>query len=195
MDYTGRIRRAAYEVRPVPHGDALGLVRAHHYAGNASKTGSYDHGLFDRATGNLVGAAMWLPPVLQAAKSVWPRDPHRVLALSRLVVVPGVPKNAAGFLMARSIRLIRRAGRYDCLVTYADTWRGHDGTVYRATNWRDDGLTAPRPVWLDAHGRVVSYKMAGVNRNTRQMRDLGHTLVGKFPKRRYVMALAKQQEE
>jgi hypothetical protein len=90
-----------------------------------------------------LGVAWWMPPTRAAAEANWEGDFREVLSLSRLVIVPDVPKNAASFLIGKSIHLIRKDGRFCCLLTYADTSQGHDGGIYRATNWEYMGLTTP----------------------------------------------------
>jgi hypothetical protein len=47
------------------------------------------------------------------------------------VLEPDVPPNACSFLLSKSTRLIDTK-RWHTLVTYADSWRGHTGAIYRA---------------------------------------------------------------
>lgn len=112
----------------------------------------------------------------------------RVLALTRLAVHPDVATNGASFLLGRSIRLIRAAGEWRSLVTYADDFMGHTGAIYLATNWTYVGEMKGSPRWEDDEGRQVARK-ATVSRNDQQMRDLGYRNVGTFGKRKFVMHL------
>lgn len=142
--------------------------------------------------GRCYGAALWMPPTKHAAQSVWKGGPFtEVLSLSRLVLVPEVPKNGATFLMMRSVRLIRdEPGRsWRCLVTYADTWRGHTGHIYKCSGWEELGLTKPSQVWVDGSGRMVSRKAGPKTRTKKQMEELGYHLVGSFPKWRFRLVL------
>lgn len=127
--------------------------------------------------GVLVGAAMWMPPTATAAKALAKRllgdaARHReVLVLSRLVVVPGEPQNAAGILLAASTRAVLRDPRWSLLVTYADQAQGHSGTIYKATNWTIDGETKPQTKWT-IDGRQVS-RLSTHSRTVADMRALG----------------------
>jgi hypothetical protein len=76
-------------------------------------------------------------------------------------------------LIGASLRLLKKGGRYDVVITYADTSRGHTGAIYRATNAEYCGLTRPEPYWVDQHGRRVSRK-ATISRTASQMRALGY---------------------
>lgn len=115
----------------------------------------------------------------------WPRTPPHwqgVICLSRLVIVPGIPKNAATFLLSRSRKLIDRA-RWPCLVTYADTWQGHTGGIYRADNWTYAGLTKPERTYV-LEGRMVARK-ATVSRTHAEMLALGAQCIGSFAKHKF----------
>jgi len=130
-----KLRAADYEIRDVEPSEARSFVVRHHYSKGCSHTRVYSHGLYRRGETELLGVAIWLPPTKVAAKSVNNDKWQQVLSLTRLAIHPDVPPNAATFLMARSIRLIRRDGRFVSLVTYADEFMGHTGAIYRAANW------------------------------------------------------------
>jgi hypothetical protein len=140
--------------------------------------------------GELVGAALWLPPTKPCARTVHD-DWTRVLSLSRLALLPGEPTNAESLLIGASIRLIRRTKRWAALVTFADLSQGHTGTIYRATGWTYLGLTKPEPRWEDAAGRQVS-RLATKSRTRAEMEALGFRMVGRFSKHKFAMALEGQ---
>jgi len=141
------VNKHEYLVETIPLADALTLVSNFHYARGGANTAIFRHGLFHVERG-LVGAALWLPPTKVCAQSVH-EDWRAVLSLSRLVVVPDEPTNAASFLIGRSMRLIKQDGRYHSLVTFADEWQGHSGGIYRATNWTHAGSRrGDRSMWI-----------------------------------------------
>lgn len=183
------LHRADYYVKDVDQATARALVEEHHYAGRGSNTAVYRHGLFsvddDR---ECLGVAWWLPTTKVAAQSVH-QDWRRVIALSRLVVVPGVPQNGASYLMARSIAIVRKTGRWSALVTWADEGQGHTGAIYRATNWEDRGPGSATDVWIDEGGRHVARKSASRTRTVAEMETLGYTRVGRSRKRKFVIEL------
>jgi hypothetical protein len=120
---------------------------------------------------------------------VYPQDFTKVVALSRLVVLPGLPTNAASFLIAGSVRLIRQEGKYRCLLTYADEYQGHTGAIYKATNWEYLGPRSGAPTWIDpATGRMVA-KLSTKTRTVGEMEALGYRRVGSFVKHKYRMVL------
>lgn len=188
MTYDDRLRKEDWYVAPAPIKEAKEMVRQYHYSKGCSNTAVYVHGLYKKSDNKLYGVALWLPPTKVACESVNKERWTKVLSLSRLVVVPGVPKNACSFLMSRSISLIKEEGRFVSLVTYADFSQGHTGGIYKATNWVYLGETKGSARWLDQNGKQVAIKSTK-NRTAQQMRDLGYINVGVFKKHKFILHL------
>lgn len=188
-----RLRRAEWRVDPCPHSDAAALCRDYHYARGAPNTGQ-THGLYPVDGWPLVaavGAALWLPPTRRAAEHIAPDNPGGVLALSRLVVIPDAPRNAATFLLAASMRLLDR-DRWPTLVTYADTRLGHTGAIYRATGWTEEGPTAAGDTWVHhTTGEQRGRKRGAVNLTAAQLADAGYVRAPAAPKLRFTHRLAR----
>lgn len=183
--------KTLYEVRPIGLNEAQAFIVEHHYSKSTSNTAVYCHGLFYRGEyTKLLGAALWLPPTKTAAVSVAVDGEHaRVLSLSRLAIDPAVPKNGASFFLGRSIKVIRTEKRFNCLLTYADTYRNHLGYIYRATNWEYVGETPAYPIYTDSEGRMVSKKQCRNTRTHAEMLELGYRHEGSFKKHKYRMVL------
>ena len=174
------------------------MVEQYHYAKGASPNGVYLHGLFlhgDYRT--CYGVAWWLPAMAGTVARYNPGGNRTTLTLHRLVIHPLVPTNGASYLMGRSIRRIEQEGRYEMLVTYADTWRGHTGAIYKATNWHYEGLSEPLPVWVNADGQPQSKRngLAGKNHRTpTDMETNGCVMIGQYAKHVYTMRLKTKQQ-
>jgi len=191
---TEKLRAKDWIVRTTSHAEASAFIRQHHYARGVSSARVFCFGLYREVIFTpIMGAAVWLPPLPPAARAAFPEGSElRVLCLSRFAIHPDVPPNAASFMLGHCIREIRKDGRWDCLLTFADTRVGHSGAIYRATNWEYLGETDPTEYWLDPEsGRQVSRK-SGNNRKCRNhadMRKLGYRLAGHFPKHRFRMVI------
>ena len=181
-----RLKRSEWSVATLELTEARDLVSRLHYAKGGSNTAVFRHGLYRRENDvTPLGVAWWLPPTKVAAQATFPEgDWRRVLALSRFVLEPDVPKNGASFLLARSTRLVKQSGDWDCLVTYADEWQGHVGTIYKAAGWEYVGLTKPERVYT-LNGRMVARKAGPKTRTHAEMLELGAELVGSFPKHKF----------
>jgi len=180
--------RAEYEVRPTDRASAIALVTQYHYAKGGPNTGVAFDGLYLRGSHRILGVAWWLPPTKVAAQTVH-EDWRRVLCLTRLVVLDEVPQNGASFLLAASIRRLRKGGYWKALVTYADEGQGHTGAIYRATNWVYRGTRPGDPVWLDRAGRQVSRKSGPRSRTSAEMLALGYVNTGRTRKHKFTMDL------
>lgn len=190
-----KLNKAEWAVRDVDLAVAQALVADYHYARGGSLTRVYTHGLFYLPyeeffeTEECVGVAWWLPPTRVTCESVNRAEWKRVLGLSRFVLAPWLPRNAASFLLAKSEAKIRRDGRFVSLVTYADESQGHTGTIYSAANWTYEGRTKPNARWIDpVTGRQVATQ-ATKTRTKQQMVELGYVNTGSFSKHKFVKHL------
>lgn len=163
------------------------MIRRFHYSRGGSNTAVYTHGLFPRGwfwESQCVGAAWWLPPTRTAAESFDKENWRGVLALSRVALPDEIPKNAESFLISHSMRLIDRE-RWPVLVSYADEWQGHKGTIYKACGWTECGKSKPERRYV-LKGRMVSRKAGPKTRTHAEMLALGAEYVGSFSAIRFV---------
>lgn len=181
-----RLRKSDWVVADCDIDVARRIVEAEHYARGASNTATYLHGIFPQGWHwheDCAGVAWWIPPTRSAAEA-WAGDQWEgVLSLSRLAIKPSVPANGCSFLISRSVRLIDRR-RWPVLVTYADSWRGHTGAIYRACGWEYCGQTTPERTYTIG-GRMVARKAGGKTRTHAEMMALGAVLEGSFAKARF----------
>lgn len=182
-------RSADYVIREYPLAPIAAFIRANHYARGCSHTAVMSVGML--RAGQLVGAALWLPPTRVCAETVDRSDWRRVLSLSRLAVVPGEPQNAASMLIGWCVRALRKGGKWSSLVTFADESQGHTGTIYRATGWTYVGRTKPVARWVTADGAQVS-KLSTKTRTTAEMLALGHRVDGAFSKHKFTMRISSE---
>lgn len=191
-DNKNYILKADYTVFDADKLLSVAMIEQFHYSRSAPRMAAYRHGLYRKDNKDvLLGVAWWCPTTREASIATFPEgDWKRVMALSRLVILPHVPTNAASMLMSRSIKLIKQDGRFDCLVTYADTFKEHTGSIYRATNWEYMGVTKPTGVWTcHTTGRIVARKSSKKSYTVTEMRDGGHVMQGKYCKHKYRMVL------
>lgn len=177
------LRADEWEVKDVPLSTARTLVTLFHYAAGGSNTRVATHGLFRRGSDECLGVAWWIPPTKTAAFATYPADWQAVLSLSRLVIAPGVPTNAATFLLSRSRKML--PSRWRCLVTYADQWRGHTGAIYKADNWVPAGTTKPERTYV-LNGRMIARKAGPKTRTHAEMLALGAEMAGSHAKYKFV---------
>lgn len=182
-----RLAKADWTVRSVHRSQVVPLVKLFHYS-SAPNTATYCHGLLrsdEEILARCWGGAIWIPPTKTAAQRLAGEDWQGVLSLTRLVVDPDAPPNAASFLLGRSMKLLDRR-RWPWLVTYADTSQGHTGAIYQATNWTSEGPVAAGDTWVSEDGVQRGRKRGGRTLTRREMEAAGFTQLPGAPKIRYV---------
>lgn len=183
-----RLRKQEWKVAPVGLRLASQLVRRFHYAKSHSNQYTALHGLFmvyDVFCALPYGLCWWIPLPSKSAAQSFHSDYRNVLGLSRMVLTPDAPPNSASFMLSRSIKLLPE--RYHTLATYADTYQGHTGRVYLASNWQYLGLSDDsNRIWINSSGESVSTRQGKNSLTKAEMQSMGYTFIGYYPKHRYV---------
>jgi hypothetical protein len=162
------IKTSAYDVAPI--GDvatAKAFIRAHHYIKHASPT-PHRFGLYLR--GELVGVSLFGPPASKNAHDkVFPTlTMKNAVTFGRLVLLEDVPGNGESWFIARCFDLLRQRG-IKAVESCADpeprmnaagvqTFKGHLGIVYQATNAAYIGKTNDNTQYWLPDGTVLSHR-------------------------------------
>ena len=108
-----------------------------------------------------VGCVVYSAPPREADK----RYGGKTWELARLYLLDEIPRNAETWLIGASVRFIKRYHpTVEFLLSYADPSAGHSGTIYKASNWIQDGMTdderkSPRCDYVDSRtGRKYGRK-------------------------------------
>lgn len=159
------------KVRNVSRKECQELIISVHYAGRWPSI-SYAFGLFDGD--ELIGCVTYgTPPSAPLRNGVAGKElACNVLELNRLVLLYN-RKNEASFLVGRSLRLLPK---YKIVISFADMSHGHNGCVYRASNFSYHGLSAKRTDWKvrgkeHLHGQTIADEFRGVKNRAQAMRD------------------------
>lgn len=87
-----------------------------------------------------------------------------VWELARLYLIDEVPKNSESWLISKSVKWIKKnVPEVRFLVSYADPSAGHQGIIYKASGWKEDGSTdderkTPRFDYADKTGKLYGRK-------------------------------------
>ena len=128
-----------WEVRLVERVQIRDFIERYHYSQSINGCISdYCFGLYDKE--ELKGAMFY---GRMAMANQWKRFsdcPERVIELRRLCCIDETPKNTESYFIGKSLRLLSRLWRKDgIVVSYADKEYGHEGTIYKASNFKDVG--------------------------------------------------------
>jgi len=138
-------------LKEVSSGDVREFLDAYHYIGKGR--GGKCFGAYCRD--ELIGCIVFSSPLRQNTAGQFGLVDGDVRELSRLCIHPSYhKKNFASWFISRTIKLI------DCrlVIAYADQTVGHDGTVYKASNF-ELHHTVPSDYWyVDSDGFVMHKK-------------------------------------
>lgn len=144
---------------------ARAFVEAHHYSGSypAARERAM---LYERQTGELVGAAIFSHPSSEAVLEPLPCDRLEGVELGRLVLRDTVAGNGESWFIARCFEELRRRG-YRALLSHSDpvprraidgrlVLPGHVGIIYQATNAVYTGRSNEELHVLKPDGTILS---------------------------------------
>ena len=57
-------------------------------------------------------------------------------------IIDDTPKNAESFFIGRALKWLRKNSEWKFIVSYADPEQGHQGTIYKASNFKYEGVTS-----------------------------------------------------
>lgn len=116
------------------------LIARNHYSRTCTAI-TVGYGIWYR--GVLVGGIVFSAGVGRYANAYCPiLRPQEIIELTRLWLADHVPRNSESRVIAIALRALRKGrGRFRAVISYADEYAGHVGTIYQATNWRYMGAT------------------------------------------------------
>lgn len=159
-----------YEVRKIARADCAPFILGIHYARRWPSI-SFAFGLYRNS--ELVGVVTYGTPASAPLRSgiAGKELAQYVLELNRLCLRDNL-KNEASRLVGASLRMLPQPR---IVISFADTERGHCGTVYQACNFTYHGLSAKRTDWKIAgmehlHGQTVADEFRGKENRAALMR-------------------------
>lgn len=82
-----------------------------------------------------------------------------VIELRRLCCIDDTPKNTESYFIAKTISWLKQHTDCKVIISYADTMFGHEGTIYKASNFLDLGMTAKgKAIVIDGSERTYHEK-------------------------------------
>jgi hypothetical protein len=129
------------KARIINHETAARMVETYHYAHRVPSivvaVGMYVDGV-------LAGCVTYgIPPVPNVQRCCGEEYRKNCLELNRLYIHDWAGHNSESWIIGQSFSVLSdQHPEYFVLVSYADTGEGHEGIIYRATNWMYTGLHA-----------------------------------------------------
>lgn len=164
-----------YAVVPCSVPEIREFVETWHYSKNLTGVSTrYNFKLLD-LNKNLVGAMVYGP---LGMASVWKRYVDKksdVIELRRLCCIDDTPKNTESYFIAQTIKWLHQNTNIKKIVSYADLQHGHEGTIYKASNFDLIGQTVPCKM-IRYRGRIYHEKGLRNYKKNGQLQDSAKNL-------------------
>jgi len=165
------VKKPCYKVRRIDRKDCAVYITEIHYAKRWPSI-SYAFGLFRDE--DLCGIVTYgTPPSAPLRKGIAGEEYSKnVIELNRLCLKDNLPCEASR-LVGASLKMLPKP---KIVISFADTSQGHEGIVYKATNFGYYGLSAKRTDWKvkgkeHLHGQTIADEFRGVKNRAQAMRD------------------------
>lgn len=138
-----------FEVVLCERSEIRDFIEEHHYSHNINGLMS-DYCFKLLRDGTIIGAMIY---GRLAMANVWKKygdSKDEVIELRRLVCIDDTPKNTESYFIGQTLKWLIKNTEVKTIVSYADPEYGHEGVIYKATNFTHVGMTSK--------GRVIMYK-------------------------------------
>lgn len=124
------------------------FIEKWHYSGNVN--GLRISNVFAlMADNNLIGAMIYGSLGMANTWKKYADREEDIVELRRLCCIDNTPRNTESYFIGKTLRWLKKNTDYKTVVSYADSYHGHCGTIYKASNFEYHGMTAK--------GRLIEY--------------------------------------
>lgn len=132
------------------------FIEDNHYSGNVNGC-SMDYCFALYRENQLIGAMFYGRMAMAGQWKRFGADEKDVIELRRLVCVDDTPKNTESYFIGATLRWLKANTDIKAVVSYADSDFGHTGIVYRASNFKLEGVRGGTKV-IEYQGRTYHDK-------------------------------------
>lgn len=100
--------------------------------------------------GALIGAMIYGRIAMAGVWKKYAQAESELIELRRLCCIDDTPKNTESYFIGATLRWLKKNTKIKTVISYADTTYNHEGTIYKASNFKNIGMTAK--------GRVIMFE-------------------------------------
>lgn len=153
-------------VKRVDSKDIKSLIEKWHYSGSIKGVNTqYCFGLYHNQV--LIGAIIYGQSAMPNTWKKYVNKKEDLIELRRLCCIDDTPKNTESYFIAKTIKWIKKNTNIKKILSYSDLTYGHEGVVYKASNFKQVGETKEGKIIKDLntgktyHDRVLRSKKNG----------------------------------
>jgi len=153
-----------YIIKPCERNEIRDFIEKWHYS--RSINGLMSKYCFKLLDGNeIIGGMIYGQLGMANAWKRYAESPDDVIELRRLCCIDDTPKNTESYFIGRTLRWLKQNTDIKRVVSYADPEYGHQGIIYKASNFKLIGKTSPGKVILHNgrkyHDKAIRTKYNG----------------------------------
>lgn len=185
-----------YIVKRIPCKMAKEYIIENHYSHGCHNGASPCYGLFNGD--DLIGCLMFATPCSENVRSSIFGVEHKdkVTELHRLHIKDVTPKNTESWFIMQCMKLLKFDNpKIRAIISFSDSTEGHEGTIYKATNFYRIGTTGSTIFYKDKTGRLRHPRQCGVNISKQVADSFGWLPCKRGAKNRYLLLLYSSKRE
>ncbi|WGL59431.1 hypothetical protein QEJ31_12945 [Pigmentibacter sp. JX0631] len=141
------------EIKIISRKECLDFIKLYHYQPGLPAV-TWNYGIF--YNGIIIGAIAFAPPssptIYKLFRGIFKKK--TIFQLSKFALSHLAPKNTGSYALSKCLKIFKKERpKIECIITYCDMERGYKGTVFRAANWIDIGLSCKGGAQAYYHGR------------------------------------------
>ena len=143
------IKVTEFTVEPVSIQRVKSFIEKWHYSNNVNGLNvSLVFGLFYK--NELIGSIIYGSLSMANTWKKYGSKESEIIELKRLCCIDKTKKNTESYFIGKTIKFLKRFTKYKTIVSYADPFHNHQGTIYKASNFIYQGLTSK--------GKVIKFE-------------------------------------
>lgn len=156
-----------FTVNLVSREEVKEFIEIHHYSNSINGVhGKYYFGLYNGT--ELIGAILYGDLAMPNAWKKYSDYKEDAIELRRLCCIDDTPKNTESYFIAKTLKWLKNNTKRRVVVSYADCNQGHEGIIYKASNFKFMGKTNAGKVIIrlsdgkQYHDKTIRTKYKGV---------------------------------
>ena len=146
-----------FSVQPAPIQYIADFVEHWHYSGNVNGLRTdYNFGLHH--DGELIGGMIYGRIAMPGTWQKYAAKEEDLIELRRLCCIDDTPRNTESFFIGKTLKWLKKNTEFKTVISYADSYHGHDGTIYKASNFTHAGMTNPGQM-IEFNGKLYHDKV------------------------------------
>lgn len=138
-----------YRVELCQRNEIRDFIETWHYSKNINGLISdYCFKLLDGET--IIGGIIFGRIAMAGVWKKYAENESELTELRRLCCIDDTPKNTESYFIGHTLRWLKKNTSIKRVISYADTTYNHEGTIYKASNFKHFGMTAK--------GKVIMYQ-------------------------------------